>query len=441
VNDAPRPSAARAALGWALAAAALAWTVLVYYGFGPYPTQVHAPWWHPRGFLGDSAVLAPFGGRTDLAIAALAAPALALALGAFAASRSALVRLLALAAPLASGVFLFYGLRYPGPQIWRFFGWRGSAVMLAMALLTAAALLAPLLAASWLRRGWALRGALYLPLAALVAASAASITGTDPELPFAVSPWPVLTVFGYDLVATLLAGLLACLGLALAAWRLRARRPPLSVSGIAGALAIPALWLGLELPSGLWLLGGALAVAGLALRLVAVAAGNLTMGLRSSAGYTALAALLLAGPLLVGRAWARIDYQLTREARAQTIIDALAAYYEREGLYPEALGELVEAGVLERVPKPQIGLAALAGAQFGYQNFGTDYLLEFASPGWTQCAFSPPWQNEFEGENFLEPSEPPDDAPSDAGLGPPEEEEPVALPGAWTCPSKPPELW
>lgn len=435
MNDAPHPSAARAALGWVLAAAALAWAVLVYYGFGPYPTQSHVPWWHPRGFLLSSALLAPFDGRTQLAIAALSAPAFALALGAFAGSRSAVARLLALAAALASGLFLFYGLRYPGPQIWRFFEWRASAVMLAMALLAAASLLAPLLAASWLRRGWALRAALYLPLAVLVAASAANITGTDPELRFAVSPWPVLTVFGYDLVAALSAGLLACLGLGLAAWRLRGRRPPVSASGLVGALAIPALWVGLELPRGLWLLAGALALAVAGLRMVALAAGNLTMGLRSSAGYTALGALLLVAPLLAGRAWARLDYRATREVRAQQVIDALAAYYAREGVYPERLDELVGAGVLERVPTPRIGLAALGGAEFGYQNFGTDYLLEFAAPGWTQCAFSPPWVDEFEGGNFLDPAGP------DAGPPEDEAEPPASLPGSWSCPSKPPELW
>jgi hypothetical protein len=479
----------RGALGWTLVAAVLGYAAVVYYGFGPYPTTSEVPWWQPRGFLGESILLAPFGESDRAAIAALSLPAFLLAAGVFLATASALARTLALAGALATGLFLFYGLRFPGPQIWSFFAWRGSAVMLSMALLVAASVLAPLLAAAWLRRGLALRVLFYLPIVALIVAADTSATGTNPELGFNLSPWPVVTVFGFDMIATLVAGLLGCLALALATWRLRTRHVAIAAAGIALAIAIPILWVSLGLPSGLWLLGAALALAVLALRCVSTAAGNLTMGLRSAGGYAALGAILLAIPLSLGRAWVQLDYRATRDDRAQRIIDALAAFYEREGLYPEELDELMETKDLDSIPRPRIGLAAFAGEGFTYQNFGTDYLLEFSAPGWTECAYSPPWEEEFEEfdefQQFEEFEEEAGDRETETGLGPaaaglpeaeeefgiglgpaaaglPEAEEefgigigPAAaglpeaeeeevitsLPGSWTCPSKPPELW
>jgi MFS family permease len=431
--DAPGPDR-RSAAGWALAAATIAYAVVIYYGIGPYPSQIEVPFWQPRGFLRDSTLMASFDEQPLSGVAAGVLPALILAAGACALARSALVRTAAVWAVLACAFFLSYGLQ--ASRIWEFFGWRAGAVMALMSLVLAAALLAPWLAGSWLRLRWPLRLAVYLPILAAVVVTARNATGTNPKLAFNISPWPIVTVFGFDGLASLIAGILACLALGLAGWRLRRGRPApaVAVAAIAAAVAIPVLWVAGDLGGGLLLLGAAGALAAVALWAVSSAVGNLTMGARSAAGYVATGALLLGIPLFTARACVQLDYRTTREGRAQQIIDGLGRHYEREGLYPERLRDLVEAGDLEAIPEPRIGFAAFGRQRFIYQNFGTDYLLEFAAPGWSQCAYNPPWQDEPEDGEFQDDEEEyadPDEAP----------EEGEALPGAWSCPSAPPELW
>lgn len=431
-SDAPGPDR-RSAAGWALAAAAIAYAVVAYYGIGPYPTQSEVPFWQSRGFLRASGLLAGFSERPLGGVLAGALPALVLAAGACALARSALVRTAAVWAALASAFFFFYGLQ--APRVWEFFGWRASAVMAVLCLVLAASLLAPWLAGSWLRLRWPLRAAVYLPILAAVVVTARSATGTNPKLAFNISPWPVVTVFGFDGLATIIVGLLACLAFALAGWRLRRERPAAGVAAIAAAVAVPVLWVGGELGGGMLLLGAAGALAAAALWAVSSAVGNLTMGARSAAGYVATGALLLGIPIFAGRACVQIDYRVTRDNRAQQIIDALGRYYERESLYPERLRRLVEAGDLDAIPEPQIGFAAFGKQRFHYQNFGADYLLEFASTGWSQCAYNPPWADD--------PDDPDDDYEDDEDDADPEElpEAGEALPGSWSCPSTPPELW
>jgi hypothetical protein len=194
----------------------------------------------------------------------------------------------------------------------------------------------------------------------------------------------------------------------------------------------------MRLPGGLWILGAAISTSVLALALSARAAGNLTMGARSLAGYAATGAILLAIPLFAGRAWADFEYRATRQGSAQQVIDALAAYYEREGLYPEELDELVEIGDLRSVPQPRIGLPGLTETDFNYQNLGSDYLLEFAAPGWIQCHYSPPWDEEEDDEyddawGVAAPSGPISDEPqlgaAIAGLPAAEEDVEIPAPG------------
>lgn len=420
----PRPAGrvGRASAGGAVLAILLGYVAMVYYGVGPYPGQAEVPWWQPRGFLRDTALVTRFDGRVAAGVAALALPALALGAGVWVLWRAALARTAALACVLAAGLFAYYGLSSRGPAIWSFFGWRGSAVMALFALVVAAAATAPWLAAAWLRRGPVLRAIVYAPLALAVVAFVRGATGTDPSLAFNVSPWPAVTIFGLEGVAAMLAGVLACVGLALAGARLRDRAPALAAGGFGAALAVPLGWWTLDLGGGLALLAATLGLALVALRAAATATGSATLGLRSPGGYAALGALLVAAPLLVGKAWVRWDYAVTRNDRAQRILDALATYSEREGGYPEELSELVEADLLERVPAPRVGFGVLgADPRFTYQNFGTDYLLEFSAPGWTQCAYTPPWEEDpVDGDDAAEGE---------------------SLPGAWTCPSRPPELW
>jgi hypothetical protein len=65
-----------------------------------------------------------------------------------------------------------------------------------------------------------------------------------------------------------------------------------------------------------------------------------------------------------------------------------------------------------------------------YQNFGINYLLEFSAPRWVQCAYNPPYLDEEDGE---------EEEFEDEEI--PSEEDEDGLPGSWSCPSKPPELW
>ena len=77
-----------------------------------------------------------------------------------------------------------------------------------------------------------------------------------------------------------------------------------------------------------------------------------------------------------------------------------------------------------------MGFALLHRPEFVYQNFGINYLLEFSAPRWVQCAYNPPYVDEADGEEEeFEDEEIPGEADEDG------------LPGAWSCPSKPPELW
>jgi len=298
----------------------------------------------------------------------------------------------------------------------------------------AAAATAPLLAASWLRQPWPLRIALYLPILLGVLVYERNVTGTDQALRFALSPWPVIQIFGLELAGACLGAAVIGVGVGLAAVA-RARRGAGAALWILGAVAaagLPVLALGAAAlqdlmpfgagPGFFALLGGASLLA------FALAA---TAGLGGSSERTAERALvwsvggvLVLAPIALGQVLARLDYAATRDGHAQAIIEALDRYRAREGAFPDALPQLVEAGDLERVPVPRIGFALLTDQEFVYQNFGESYLLEFSAPRWIQCAYNPPYlEEEGEEESAAEDG--------DDSLGS----------GEWSCPSKPPELW
>src|SRR5690606_11932655 len=263
----------------------------------------------------------------------------------------------------------------------------------------------------------------------LVVAVLRNVTGTNPRLPFALSPWPAFQVFGLEVAGTVVAALLAGVALGLVGLHRLARgrgaARALGVLLLAAGLAVPPLWLWLggggRLPFRTGARAGTIAsgVAALALVLAALAPAGPRPRLARRARAAGTAALLVGLPLVVGELWARLDYHRTRDVRAARIIDALERHYEAEGLYPERLSALVADGYLEAVPKPAIGFGFLRdGARFQYQAFGTSYLLEFAAPRWVQCAYNPPYEDEEEGG---------------------EDEE--AGGGAWSWPATPPELW
>jgi hypothetical protein len=302
--------------------------------------------------------------------------------------------------------------------------------MLLFALLASAACLSPLLARSWLRQPAWLRVASYVPLATALVTLERNVTGTNPTLPFAISPWPVLQVFALESVAFGAASLVlgVALGLAAAGRRGTASR----LLGAALAAAAPALTLALGTRLGVlpFAVGGRLlagvAAFGAALFWMADALGPGTPAerRRRRARSFATAAALVGLPLALGLGLSRLDYTVTREERAAAVIDALSRFYAREEGYPDSLDELAHEGDLRDVPRPRIGFALFADREFVYQNFGTSYLLEFAAPRWVQCAYNPPFAEDEQ-----------EDGEAAA------QDEAADLAGAWSCPSKPPELW
>jgi hypothetical protein len=438
--------------GIAFTLAALAFAALAYSGLGPRPKA--RAWWEPSAVLeralGDTS-LAPVVQETPLALGAFGAAAVGLAAAVFATTRSALARWLAVSAALATLSFVFYALE--ARFVWSFFRWRWSLTLLLVALAAGAAATAPLLAASWLRLGWRARVAIYLPLFLAVLALERNVTGTDQSLRFALSPWPFVQIFGVEVVAACLGALALGVGLGLAA---AARGEGGAASWALGALlaaGLPAAALALAEYRDLLPFRAGVRVAGLLAALgVAVFALAATLGsarrserLAGRALAFAVGGALVVAPIALGQVLARLDYVETRERRAQAIIDALARHRAKVDAYPDELSELVASGELERVPPPRIGFPGLADQdEFVYQNFGESYLLEFSAPRWIQCAYNPPYAEDdadVEGavDEPVEPGEAREDVPggdrdeTDGGDGLDE--------GAWSCPSKPPELW
>lgn len=440
MSDVPPPgrgtqhSILGALLGWGLLLLLLAYAAFVHHGLGP-PKLGVAQWYEPRGFLFDIDATASLLEVPRQAFVGFGLPALLGVLAVSLATRSAVARALALASFVAVLLFVFYGAVAPFP--WRFFGWRGSATLVLTALVVGFAAAAPFLAASWLRLAWPWRVAVYLPFAFTVVAFLRNATGTDPNLSFAISPWPAISVFGLEVGGLFIAIGLLGTGLGVAGLA-RARSP-----GHGAGSALAGVALGLAAPMLVLLAGGALHIFPFGLgagTLVAVAVavalcitavglvrpGSGPEALARRARHIAVGAALLGVPLLAGQAWAYLDYYVTREIRAQTILDALAAYNERETLYPDTLEELVEAGDLEAIPEPDIGFDVFYDGEFRYQNFGTSFLIEFPAPRWVQCAYTPPYEYEDdeEEEEFYDDEDLTD-----------EDGEP------WSCPSRPPELW
>jgi hypothetical protein len=401
-------------LGWGGAGLTLLWAALLHHGIGPGFRQ--GAFIEPSSFLlGDVPTeLGP-------ALAVLVLPAAAIASAVCFLTRSVLARALAGMATLASACFVFYGLE--ASQVWRFFHWRWSVSVLLFAAVVAGAVYAPLLAARWRELAWPWKLASYLPVFAFLVVYERNVTGTNHDLPLALSPWPVVQILGLELAASAIAALE--LGVAFGLFGL-SRGPLLTAAGVLAALGFPLASLALGSQSGfLPFRAGPILYTATALACLAVLAACALWPPRGREAWqrralnVGLGGVLLGAPLVVGQAFTRLDYSATRDGRAQQIIDALAAHRERNDGYPDELDRLVEAGLLAEVPRPRIGF--LSDQQFVYQNFGESYLLEFSAPRWIQCAYNPPW--------LLGPGEQAD--PEDADQ----------LAGSWSCPQKPPELW
>jgi hypothetical protein len=435
-------------LEWVLLDALLGYTILIFYGIGPPAEGIAQHWYEPRTFLRDIPGIASLFESIAVALASATLPALVLCGLVFRAGRSAWARAVAISCVVATSLFVFYGVQ--APLVWEFFHWRGSAVLWLLAFTIGLALSAPLLARSWLRLGWPLRAALYLPFVFIVLAFMRNATGTDQSLRFAISPWPVVSVFGIETATLFIA---ACmLGIAIGVWAIAQRKKdePTSTrrafAGLILGILAPAtlLKLGSYLDMLAFGVGAGTVVFVSALTAIAiVAAGNLGVRGNSEARFARargllVGALLVGIPLLSGSAIARYDYHKTRERDARAIIDALAAYVEDEFIYPDDLEALVASKHLESVPTPSIGFDFLYDGEFRYQSFGTSFLLEFPAPRWVECAYTPP----YDDEDYEDDYENGDDDAGGAGAAETgERTEDESLDESWSCPSKPPELW
>ncbi len=415
-------------LGWILTVLALLYAFAIHHGIGPTPMTAELAWYQPRGFLSHWSWLAWAFETTRRAMLVFTTPVVVLSIAVFVAGHSAVARGLALSSVLATLLFVYYG--DAATRVWQFFHWRASAVLALIALVLGFALAAALLAASWLRLRWPLRLAVFLPVCFGVLAFVRNATGTDPNLPFAISPWPAVPVFaievgGLFVMVCLIGAALGVGGIALA----RSRENSSAAAPVAGVI------LGIGVPV-------ALLAAGSALSLLPFKAGAETFGfvavacaiaiafssatgdlspeaMRARTRHLALGAALIAVPLFSSEVWARWDYYWTREHRAREIINAMEQHLEKEGLYPDELEDLVKTGYLDEIPEPAIGFGFLYDGHFRYRSFGSSFILEFPAPRWVECAYTPPYDYEEEEEY--------------------EEEE--GLDEAWSCPEKPPELW
>ena len=114
---------------------------------------------------------------------------------------------------------------------------------------------------------------------------------------------------------------------------------------------------------------------------------------------------------------------------------ALMAHLMRRagfGASRDELEILVEKGYIDAIPTPRVGFELFYWAgwmdppEFDYRSLGNSYVLEFVSTEWIQCAYNPPYLDEF-GEEYVEEYE--------------YEEEEESGAGAWSCPEARPALW
>jgi len=412
----------------------LGYALFLHHGLGPRPDRA-LEIWSPRAFLIRQSWITPFAKNHALGVLAFLLPAALGTAAVFRLSRSSLARTLAVSAVFMSGLFAYYGLGDRGPGIWNFFHWRASAVMGGVALALAATANAPLLARSWLRLPVAGRIAVYLPVLIGLVMMLRNVTGTDPTLRFAISPWPVVPLFGLKFGSVAILGVIG--GMTVAAWSFARGEAGLAPSalrrgaGMLLALLVPAVWL--ELWHGSLPLKGMIVftLVGAGFVLAAAFAGRADT-LTTRGRHLAWGFLLALLPLVIGKTWADFDYSRTREGSARVVIDALDAFYREHGEYPEDLDLLVAVGHLERIPRPTIGFGFIEDQEFVYQSFGNSYNLEFSSPDWVQCAYNPAWSEDDwdDDEDDAEPVNEADDT-----------DEESALDESWSCPSSPPELW
>jgi len=390
---------------FALALSTLAYAALIHHGLGAPPGGLATDWWQPTGFLRDWPWIGRWIGTPGVGIALLAAPTAAILGLLYVRPAPALARALAAMSTASVAILAFYGLLPSAYGVWSFFHWRGSAVMLVSGALLGCTLAAPDLARGLRRCPAALQIALYGSVFFGVSALIRNATGWDPYLSFNVSPWPAVPVLALEIGAYTWVGALT--GMAIAAASVASATTAAGrATGLTVGVFWPVLWFGFGFPhtdAGLLFAGLGISAALVAVAVLTRAGGRAALAERAMA--LGLGATLVALPLVTGRALADGDFTVSKHVRARVVIDALAAHYDEEGIYPETLDELVEWGMLEEVPTPRVGsglwhtLGVTDQYEFDYRNLGSSYVLEFVATEWVMCSYNPPWEDDFADED------------------------------------------
>ncbi len=437
-----------------------------YFGFGAGPSASEylddLEWWHPWGSF---VRWLPFTGLTAMARSSLpdalvpfalfCGPPLALFAASFTLFRgSAVARAYVFFLALTMCIFVWYG--YRAEQVWRFFEWRFGAVVISFTAITSLIVFSPSLLRGLVRRSVALTALAVGAAAASIFVLSTEVTGTNGDMPFNISPWPIVTLVGFLLVGATIAAAHAAGGAAV--WiRNRVGGAPGFALGelVAVVVGLASGWLIFTAPSG-WTAVAFIAALHSLVCLV-FAPRDAEEGRRSGLFRLTAGALLLAA--IFGSA--QIASALQRAARDETALDLLVAletYKKDLSTYPETLEDLVPK-YLEAVPRPAIGLIRDDDDRFAYSNYGDSYALEFASVLWVQCQYSPPYEfaaadpDEFADEDMVdveagEAMESWDSPDVAARTEPTAEDRALAaklaergLEGSWSCPEEPPKLW
>jgi len=443
--------------------------VAYYYvlGYGPTASEIYDEfaWWQPRGFVHRWLI---FSGLSEMARAGDGAgrflpvvlfglPPVALTVLGFALFRNAAIRAWLFWLGLVTCAFTYYGL--VGDKVWRFFEWRFALVVASFGAVLAICLFAPSLLRALRALPRVVAGAILLAFFALAFVLSTEVTGTDPNMRFNISPWPVVTVFGFLLTGYAIAAIHVGAGAGIyVAGKLSggpAQAAALGTALVAGALCA---YIPFNSPG-----VGQIAAMAIVCTIYAAVAYSVidpddTKPTTSGLSRIAAGALLIA---MIGISnQVAISNQLSaRDETANELLVALNQYRDAHAAYPEKLRELVPEYLAE-IPRPRIGLFRDEGDEFLYSKYSQeDFSLEFASVQWVQCAYSPPYEfATYEDDEDTRPYQDaviPKDGPwetfDDADVAAKEltEDERImaealeaaGLDGAWSCPEEPPKLW
>ncbi len=442
-------------------AAVLAVFYYYFIGAGPGPSELpeDLEWWRPRGWLLRWDVLMGLAEMRDReGVAGLVPvflfwiPPLALALVGFYLLRSAIMRVVVVWLSLLLGVFAYYGVS--AERVWRFFEWRFTAVAASFLAIVAVCFFAPSLVRALARIPRVIAAGLLLALLAGLFLLQTEITGTDSNMRFNISPWPVLTVFGMLFFGYILASFHLAAGAGLWIANLRP-----GAGGILAGLAAAALIAGgasfliFSEPAAGRVAFFAIVAGAYMLLARALTVESPTPARDSSRSRVAAGALIVA-LIYVGNMAATRNQVRARDVTAQQVLVALESYKAERQEYPESLEDLVPS-YIDELPYPRIGLIRDEDDEFNYRNFGDSYALEFNSVRWVQCAYSPPYsfasydEDEEEDEDYDDGDLQGWDAEVDVAARAKTDEEratterlrEAGLEGSWNCPKEPPKIW